>query len=82
MYKNLYLKRGKDASLLRYHPWVFSGAVARMDDGLTEGEIVRVLDVNGSFLAIGHFQIGSIVVRILSIYLFTIFQTYPIPSML
>lgn len=66
MYKNLYLKRGKDASLLRYHPWVFSGAVARMDDGLTEGEIVRVLDVNGSFLAIGHFQIGSIVVRILS----------------
>lgn len=66
MYKNLYLKRGKDASLLRYHPWVFSGAVARMDDGLTEGEIVRVLDVNGSFLALGHFQIGSIVVRILS----------------
>ena len=66
MYKNLYLKRGKDASLLRYHPWVFSGAVARMDDGLTEGEIVRVLDVNGSFLAMGHFQIGSIVVRILS----------------
>ena len=52
MYKNLYLKRGKDASLLRYHPWVFSGAVARMDDGLTEGEIVRVLDVNGSFLAL------------------------------
>ena len=66
MYKNLYLKRGKDASLLRYHPWVFSGAVARMDDGLTEGEIVRVLDVNGSFLALGHFQIGSIMVRILS----------------
>ena len=66
MYKNLYLKRGKDASLLRYHPWVFSGAVARMDDGLTEGEIVRVLDVNGSFLAMGHFQIGSIMVRILS----------------
>ena len=66
MYKNLYLKRGKDASLLRYHPWVFSGAVARMDDGLTEGEIVRVLDVNGSFLALGHFQVGSIVVRILS----------------
>ena len=66
MYKNLYLKRGKDASLLRYHPWVFSGAVARMDDGLTEGEIVRVLDVNGSFLAMGHFQVGSIMVRILS----------------
>lgn len=66
MYKNLYLKRGKDASLLRYHPWVFSGAVAHMDDGLTEGEIVRVLDVNGSFLAMGHFQIGSIMVRILS----------------
>ncbi len=66
MYKKLYLKRGKDASLLRFHPWVFSGAVARMDEGLTEGEIVRVLDFEGSFLALGHYQIGSIAVRVLS----------------
>ena len=44
MYKTIYLKRGKDESLKRFHPWVFSGAIAKTDSGLEEGDIVRVLD--------------------------------------
>lgn len=66
MYKSLFIKRGKDSSIKRFHPWIFSGAIARMDNGIQEGETVRVLDANGDFLAIGHYQIGSIAVRILS----------------
>ncbi|SEV82872.1 23S rRNA (cytosine1962-C5)-methyltransferase [Prevotella aff. ruminicola Tc2-24] len=64
--KQVYLKRGKEDSLLRFHPWVFSGAIQRADDGIEEGEVVRVLTANGDFIAIGHFQIGSIAVRVLS----------------
>mgnify|MGYP002624420870 CR=1 FL=1 len=66
MYKKIYLKRGKEASVRRYHPWIFSGAIERMEQGITEGETVQVLDADGSFLAVGHYQIGSIAVRILS----------------
>ena len=66
MYKSVYLKKGKEESLRRYHPWVFSGAIARMDDGLEEGDIVRVIASDGSFLGVGHVQVGSIAVRILS----------------
>jgi len=66
MMKQIYLKRGKEDSLLRFHPWVFSGAIQRADDGIEEGEVVRVLTANGDFIAIGHFQIGSIAVRVLS----------------
>lgn len=66
MYKNVYLKKGKDESLRRFHPWVFSGAISRMDDGIEEGEIVRVITDNDSFIALGHYQIGSIAVRVLS----------------
>ena len=66
MYKNIYLKKGKEDSLLRRHPWVFSGAIAGMDDGLAEGDIVRVLTRSGDFIGVGHYQIGSITVRILS----------------
>ncbi|SEE03666.1 23S rRNA (cytosine1962-C5)-methyltransferase [Prevotella sp. lc2012] len=64
--KQVYLKRGKEDSLLRFHPWVFSGAIQRADDGIEEGEVVRVLTSNGDFIAIGHYQIGSIAVRVLS----------------
>ena len=64
--KQVYLKRGKEDSLLRFHPWVFSGAIQRADDGIEEGEVVRVLTANGDFIAIGHYQIGSIAVRVLS----------------
>lgn len=66
MYKSIYLKKGKEESLLRFHPWVFSGAISRIDDEVGEGDIVRVLDSRGNFLGVGHFQIGSIAVRILS----------------
>ena len=65
-YKNVYLKRGKEESLKRFHPWVFSGAILHMDEGILEGEIVRVFTNNNNFIALGHYQIGSISVRILS----------------
>ena len=64
--KQIFLKRGKEESLMRFHPWVFSGAIHHADDGLTEGEIVRVFSFDGHYLATGHFQQGSIAVRILS----------------
>lgn len=66
MYKNIYLKKGKEESLKRFHPWVFSGAIAKMDEGIVEGEIVRVITSTGDFIAVGHYQIGSIAVRVLS----------------
>lgn len=66
MYKTIKLRNGKDQSLKRFHPWIFSGAIARMDDGIAEGDIVRVVDTKEEFLATGHYQIGSIAVRVLS----------------
>ena len=66
MYKSIYLKKGKEESLLRFHPWVFSGAILRMDEGIGEGDFVRVLAENGGFIAVGHYQIGSSAVRVLS----------------
>ncbi len=65
MYKDIILKRGKEDSLLRFHPWVFSGAIATLPDGLEEGETVRVTASDGRLLGIGHYEIGSIAVRIL-----------------
>ena len=64
--KNLQLKRGKEDSLLRFHPWVFSGAIQQADGDLSDGEVVRVVRSDGAFLAVGHYQAGSIAVRILS----------------
>lgn len=66
MYKTIKLRNGKDQSLKRFHQWIFSGAIARMDDGIAEGDIVRVVDSKEEFLATGHYQIGSIAVRVLS----------------
>ena len=63
---NIYLKLKKEESLLRFHPWVFSGAIGRMDGQPVEGDWVRVLDHEGRFLGAGHYQVGSIAVRILS----------------
>ena len=60
------LKRSKEDSLLRFHPWVFSGAIQQADAGIAEGEVVRVLTAGGDFIAVGHYQAGSIAVRILS----------------
>ena len=64
--KTVVLKRGKAESLRRFHPWVFSGAIQTLPDDLREGEIVRVEDASSQFLAVGHYQIGSIAIRILS----------------
>lgn len=64
--KTIQLKKGKSESLFRYHPWIFSGAIARIEHGTEEGDLVKVVDENGNFLAIGHYQIGSIAVRVLS----------------
>jgi len=66
MYKQVYLKRGKEESLLRYHPWIFSGAINKIEEGLEEGDIVRVMTHDDRFIAVGHFQIGSIAIRVLS----------------
>lgn len=63
---NLYLKKGKEESLKRFHPWVFSGAVQRIEGQPEEGNLVRVLSNDGKFLALGQWQIGSIAVRVLS----------------
>lgn len=60
------LKKGRDESLRRFHPWVFSGAVAQIVGQPSEGDVVGVFTHDGSFLAYGHYQIGSIAVRILS----------------
>lgn len=65
-YKNLYLKNGKEESLKRFHPWIFSGAIHHYDDSIGEGEVVRVCNLKGEFLCVGHYQIGSIAVRVLS----------------
>jgi 23S rRNA (cytosine1962-C5)-methyltransferase len=62
----VYLKRGKEESLLRFHPWIFSGAIHHTDNGIEEGEVVRVVTENGDFIAVGHYQQGSIAVRVLT----------------
>ncbi len=66
MYKTVYLKKGKEESLKRFHPWIFSGAIHHIEGRPEEGDVVRVVSADGSFLAVGHVQIGSIAVRVLS----------------
>ena len=66
MIQTLQLRRGKSESLRRFHPWIFSGAITRIPENLAEGTLVRVVDENNKFMALGHYQIGSIAVRVLS----------------
>lgn len=66
MYKNVYLKKGKEDSMKRFHPWVFSGALHHLDEDIREGETVNVVSAGGEYIGRGHFQIGSIAVRILT----------------
>ncbi len=61
------LKTGKDKSVFRYHPWIFSGAIAKTEGKIQEGELVKVYNSDNRYLATGHYQIGSIAVRILRI---------------
>lgn len=63
--KTIRLKPGKEESVIRRHPWIFSGAIASLPSGLQEGELVAVTDSNGTVLGTGHYQIGSIAVRML-----------------
>lgn len=65
-YKKVFLKPGKEESLKRFHPWVFSGAIASVEGEPEEGEVVDVYTSKKEFIACGHFQIGSIAVRVLS----------------
>ncbi|NDV65317.1 class I SAM-dependent rRNA methyltransferase [Bacteroides sp. 224] len=65
-YHKVYLKPGKEESLKRFHPWIFSGAIARFESDPDEGEIVEVFTSKKEFIAKGHFQIGSIAIRVLS----------------
>ncbi len=65
-YKQIRLRKGKDESLRRFHPWVFSGAIQSMDEGIEEGDVVRVVTFSGDFIAVGHYQQGSIAVRVLT----------------
>ncbi len=60
------LKKGREESLRRFHPWVFSGAIAQIQGNPAEGDVVAVHASDGSFMAYGHYQIGSIAVRVLS----------------
>ena len=62
----IFLKPGKEQSLKRFHPWVFSGAIGKAEGKPEEGDLVNVYSVNGEFLATGHCQVGSIAVRILT----------------
>ncbi len=66
IYKKIYLKNGKEESLKRFHPWIFSGAIHHFEEPVEEGEVVRICSLKGDFLCVGHYQIGSIAVRILS----------------
>ena len=62
----VYLKPKKEESLLRFHPWVFSGAIARIEGNPEEGEVVEVYTSDKQYIASGHYQIGSIAVRVLT----------------
>jgi len=66
MEKILHLKKGKEESLQRFHPWIFSGAVHHIEGNVEEGDIVAVVDHEGRFIAKGHWQAGSISVRVLT----------------
>ncbi len=64
----IYLKPHKEESVLRYHPWIFSGAIAHIDGNPQEGELVLVKDSYGHKMGVGHYQIGSIAVRLLEFF--------------
>ena len=66
MYPQIILKKGKEESLKRFHPWVFSGAIQAIEEGIEEGATVCLVNRNGDFIAVGHYQEGSIAVRVLT----------------
>lgn len=64
--KKIYLKKGKDEALKRFHPWIFSGAISRADKGIIDGDLIDVYSSENEFVAKGHYQDGSITVRVIS----------------
>ena len=66
MYPKIILKKGKGESLKRFQPWVFSGAIQQLPQQMEEGDVVVVCNSEGKFVAVGHYQVGSIAVRVLS----------------
>ena len=66
MQKRVILKKGKEESLRRFHPWIFSGAIAQIEGSPQEGDVVDVYTREGDWIAVGHIQVGSIAVRVLS----------------
>lgn len=66
MYPQIILKKGKEESLKRFHPWVFSGAIQAIEEGIEEGDTVCLVNRNGDFIAVGHYQEGAIAVRVLT----------------
>ena len=66
MYHKFFLKKGKDESLRRFHPWIFSGAIRNIEGNVEEGDIVEVYTHENEYIATGHYQIGSIAVRVLT----------------
>lgn len=66
MYHKIFLKKGKDESLRRFHPWIFSGAIRNIEGNVEEGDIVEVYTHENEYIATGHYQIGSIAVRVLT----------------
>lgn len=65
-FSKVILQKGRDEAVRRFHPWVFSGAVARRDEHLEDGDVVEVFDSRGTYLGTGHFHDGSIQVRLFS----------------
>lgn len=66
MMKKVVIQKGKEKSLQRFHPWVFSGAIGRKDGNIAEGEMVEVYDAYDNFMAMGHYHNSSICVRVFS----------------
>ena len=64
--QTIQLKRHKEESLKRFHPWIFSGAIEHLPENIQNGDIVQVITHDGDFIAKGHYQIGSIAVRVLT----------------
>ena len=64
--KKVYLKKGKEESLKRFHPWIFSGAIHHFSEEPEEGEVVEVYNIDKEYIATGHYQIGSITIRVLT----------------
>ena len=62
----IYLKPGKEVPVLRFHPWIFSGAISHVEGNPEDGDVVEVRDRKGALLGVGHFHYGSITVRLLS----------------